>query len=116
MEEKFNWSPIVPDNIKWVGIDWDDCLVNNSGYPDFIPTTPTQGAIDVLNRLDSNGYKIIIYTARPWSDYHNIEKYCEHYKIPARRIICGKPLFKYIIDDKNIEFKGNWDEVIKKIC
>lgn len=33
----------------------------------------------------------------------------------ARRIICGKPLFNCVVDDKNIEFNGNWKEVEYKI-
>lgn len=101
--------------MRWIGVDWDKTVVDNSGYPDFIPTTPIEGAVETLNKLNDDGWKIIIFTARPWADYQNIEKYCEEYKIPVRRIICGKPLFVCMIDDKNIEFNGNWKEVGYKI-
>ena len=111
-----NWQPLNKDDVKWLGIDFDDTIASNSGYPSFTPGEPLPGAVLRITELDKRGYKIVIYTARHWSDYHNIEKYCEHYQIPVRRIICGKPLFKYIVDDKNIEFNRDWDEVVKKIC
>lgn len=112
---KYNWTPLENIEIKWIGVDWDDTIASNSGFPDFIPGEPLPGALEALKAIDDMGYKITIYTARPWSDYQNIERYCEHYGIKARRIICGKPLFKWIIDDKNIEFKGNWQEALHKV-
>ena len=110
MEKKYNWKPLEVSNIYWIGVDWDNCLVDNTGFPDFIPTKPLPGAIEAVKKLDKLGYKIIIYTARPWSDYQNIENYCLEYGIPARRIVCGKPLFKCIIDDKNVAFNGDWEK------
>jgi len=110
-----NWTPIKNENIKWLGIDFDNTICSNSGQPDYVPSTPLNGAIATLNKLHNEGWKIIIYTARPWADYHNIEKYCEEYGIPVRRIICGKPLFNCVVDDKNVEFNGNWEEVEYKI-
>ena len=110
-----NWLPISKDEIKWLGVDFDDTIAHNSGYPDFIPQPPIEGAVEALRVLDKKGYKIVIYTARHWADYQNIEAYCRKYGIPARRIICGKPLFKWIIDDKNIEFHGDWQEVLTKL-
>lgn len=108
----YNWTPIKNEEIKWIGIDWDDTVASNSGFPDFIPGEPLPGAVKALNKLNEMGYKITIFTARPWVDYQNIENYCEHYGIPVRRIICGKPLFKCIIDDKNVAFKGDWDKAL----
>ena len=113
--KKFNWTPIINDEIKWLGIDFDDVVCSNNGLPNFEPNEPFPGAVEALQKLDAAGYKIIIYTARHWADYKNLEEYCLYYKIPARRIICGKPLFKWIVDDKNIEFDGDWDYVLRKL-
>jgi len=110
-----NWKPITKEQIKGIGVDFDDTIASNSGFPDFIPGEPLPGAVETLHKLVEQGYKIWIYTARPWTDYHNIEAYCEHYKIPARRIICGKPFFNCVVDDKNIEFDGDWKTVEYKI-
>lgn len=113
--EKIKWSPLENEDIKWVGIDWDDCLFHNTGFPDFTPTHPYEGAVEAMKYLDYLGYKITIFTARPWSDYQNIENFCEYYNIPVRRIICGKPLLKWMIDDKAIGFRGDWKKTLKEI-
>ncbi len=109
------WSKITKDEMSWLGVDFDGTLANNSGYPDFLPSEPTDGAVEAMKRLDAMGYKIIIYTSRSWADYKPIEDWCSKYGIPARRIICGKPLFLKMIDDLNIEFSGNWEDVIAKL-
>lgn len=108
------WTPITNEQTKWYGVDFDLTICSNNGHPNYEPGEPLPGAVESLNNLSKIG-KIIIFTARPWSDYHNIEKYCEHYNIPVRRIICGKPLFVCMIDDKNIEFNGDWKEVEYKV-
>lgn len=113
--DKYNWTPLTNEEIKWIGVDFDDTLASNSSFPDYIPQEPLQGAVEAMQKLDKRGYKITIFTARPWVDYANIEKWCEFYGVPARRIICGKPLFKCIIDDKNIEFKGDWEKSLEEV-
>lgn len=112
MMKEYKWAPMEKDGLRWVGVDWDETIVENTGFPDFIPTHPIKGAVKSLQKLDEMGYKVIIFTARPWSDYQNIESYCIEHDIPARRIICGKPLFKCIIDDKNVAFNGNWEKAL----
>jgi hypothetical protein len=110
----YNWTPLTNEDIKWIGVDFDETIASNSGYPNYTPGLPLEGAVDAIKEL-SIKHKITIFTARPWSDYQNIEKYCEFYGIPTRRIICGKPLFKFMIDDKAIGFRNNWKEVVKEI-
>lgn len=102
-------------DLKWVGCDFDQTLTHNTGHPDYIPTVPLRGAREFMQELIDRDYKPIVYTARHWADYEMIEAWLNEYKIPFRRIICGKPLFRYIVDDRNIEFKGDYEEVLKKI-
>ena len=111
----YKWKPLVNEEIKWIGIDFDKTIADNSGFPNFIPGEPLSGAVESIQKLNNDGYKITIFTARPWADYSNIESYCKHHNIPARRIICGKPLFKCMIDDINIEFDGDWNKVLEKV-
>jgi len=112
----FKWEQIKDEEIKWVGVDFDLTIAHSSGFPNFIPTVPLPGCVEALQELDRRGYKITVHTARHWADYQNIERWCAHYKIPVRRIICGKPLFKWMIDDKNLAFDPNddksWDNIV----
>jgi len=74
-----------------------------------------KGAREFCQKLVKDGWKIIIYTSRHWADYELIEKWCQKNKIPVRRIICGKPLFRCIIDDRCMEFTGDFNELYRRI-
>lgn len=102
------------DEVMHLGVDLDGTLAKTH-YPDFTLDEPMPGALEAVEHLNKEGWKITIYTARPWSDYQKIEDWCTKYNIPVRRIICGKPLFKYVIDDRNIAFHGSWQDVLNTI-
>lgn len=101
--------------LVWAGIDFDGVLADNSGWPDFEILEPLDGAKEAMEKMEADGWKLTIYTARPWADYQKIEDWLIKHGIPFRRIICGKPLFRFMIDDRNIEFNGKWQDALKKI-
>ena len=107
--------PEKPDKLTHVGVDWDKTIFETSGYPDFIPTTIIKGAKEGLEEIVRLGYKVVVFTARPWSDLYLLKHLIKEYNLPVDQIICGKPLFLVLIDDKNLEFKNNWVEVIDKL-
>lgn len=107
-------KPPKNKELRWVSVDLDQTLAHNSGYPHFKLSKPTKGAREAIIEL-SKKWKIVIYTARPWTDYRLIETWLNKYKIPFKNIVCGKLLVAYMIDDKNVEFKGSWKDVMKKI-
>jgi hypothetical protein len=108
-------KPLTSKQLMWVGIDLDETLAHNSGLPNFELAEPVEGAKEALEKIVDMGFKPIIYTARPYSDYNIIENWLDINKIPFRRIICGKVLLRWMIDDKAINFSGNWGEVLAKI-
>ena len=108
-------KPMTDAEMKWLGIDLDKTIANGTGYPDFELTTPLKGAKEALKSLEKDGWKIIIYTARPWADYPKIEHWLDQNKIPHRRIVCGKILVKWMIDDRNLAFSGDWTEILDRL-
>lgn len=108
-------KPRRDGNLKWLGVDLDGTVAQNTGHPDYKLTKPIEGARDTLRDFKKEGWKIIVYTARPWSEYELIENWLNKNHIPHRRIVCGKLLVKWMIDDRNLEFDGDWDKVRKKI-
>jgi len=105
---------ILNEDMKWISIDLDLTLASQV-WPEKGIGAPLSGAVESMQQLKELGYKVMIYTARAWDDYLNIENWLNDNNMPFKRIICGKPMVKYHIDDRNIEFKNNWPEIINKL-
>jgi len=103
------------DELKRIGIDLDDTIAHNSGAPDYILGEPTDGAKEFVEKLITDGWKPFIWTARPSADYQMIENWLIKHGIPIRRIVTGKELVYASVDDKNIEYNGDFDESYKKV-
>lgn len=105
-------------DLKWIGVDFDN-VMSYSIWPKAGIGPAIPGTSASLHKLVERGFKIMIWTARPWSDYENIERWCKDHDMPVRRIFCGKPLVRWFIDDKNIEFDPKnpkeWDNVVNKV-
>lgn len=106
---------ITSEELHWVGIDLDNCLADNNGMPDFILTEPLPGAKEGINRIIEMGFKPVIFTARPWSEFSLIRDWVELHELPIKTIICGKPLMRTMIDDRAIGFRGDWKDAVDQI-
>ena len=101
--------------MKWVLLDFDNTLCENSGFPDFNPTKIIGTGVKAVNKIIAMDLTPVIFTARPWSEFNIVKNWLRENNIPIKLIICGKPLARCLIDDRNIEFNGDWDEAISKI-
>jgi len=102
--ERFKPQPLR-SKLIWVGVDLDGTLAE----PLWTPENPTEeigdpipDAILKVNQLVAQGYKVIVHTSRPWTDYQMIEQWLQHYNIPYKEIQCGKPLYAAYVDDRAI--------------
>ena len=105
-------------------IDFDQ-TINSSHYPDL--GEPTEGVKEAFEKLRSVGYEIHILSCRtnPEVTKHiidrqeqcrTIKRYLEEHDIPYDVVLNEfKPIATYYIDDRAVEFKGNWDDVLGKI-
>lgn len=92
-------------NLKWLAVDLDGTLAE----PLWTPENPTssigepisENLAKVWHAFD-HGYKIVIHTSRPWTDYEAIEAWLDFYEIPFRGIVCGKILAHSYIDDRAV--------------
>lgn len=94
--------------LLWAAVDLDGTIAEPIWTPEN-PTSeigaPIEENVDKLFELVENGYKIVIHTSRPWTDYEAIEGWLNYYNIPFRSIVCGKLLAKIYIDDR-----ARWSE------
>jgi hypothetical protein len=103
--------------LLWAAVDLDGTLAEGVWTADN-PTADIgpvkvykngRTAKDLAIELVKAGYKIVVHTARSWTDYENIEKWLNHNGIPFRGIVCGKLLAAMYIDDRAISaFEYSW--------
>lgn len=105
-------------------IDFDGTIVDFA-YPDI--GAPKPGVKEALQELKKMGFKIHIHSCRTSKELNPLQydktqhlikmmKFFKKNDIPYDKIITevDKPIARYYIDDKGIEFT-NWNDVINKI-
>ena len=76
---------------------------------------PMPGSVEAVNRLVEEGHTIILYSAREWGEFRMTEDWLKRNRFKYNRLILGKPIGDLWIDDRAIQFKGNWKEIIKDL-
>lgn len=90
-------------DLLWLGIDLDGTLAE----PLWTPANPHAGIgapiqrnVAKLRAAVEAGYKVVVHTSRPDSDYELIEAWLQLHDIPFKAIRTGKPLCALYIDDR----------------
>jgi hypothetical protein len=100
------------DRLLWIAVDLDGTLAEpiwTATSPTLAIGQPIRHNVVKLREAVRAGYKVVIHTARPWSDYEAIESWLVHHNIPFRRIQCGKILAALYIDDRGRhESEASW--------
>jgi hydroxymethylpyrimidine pyrophosphatase-like HAD family hydrolase len=76
--------------------------------------TPLPDAIRTLEALRLAGHRIILFTSRSWSEYELTEKWLREHNFHYHVLICGKPVYDMIVDDRAIAFTS-WKDALEKI-
>jgi hydroxymethylpyrimidine pyrophosphatase-like HAD family hydrolase len=63
---------------------------------------PITQMIEMANALYDQGNTIIIFTARGWQEYVMTEHWLKTHKVKYHLLLCGKPIYDHIIDDRAI--------------
>jgi hydroxymethylpyrimidine pyrophosphatase-like HAD family hydrolase len=99
-------------SLNWLAIDLDGTLAEplwTAENPTSEIGAPIQRNLIKLREAVRSGYKAVIHTSRPWTDYEAIEYWLNQNEIPFRAIQCGKLLAAAYIDDRAIHAEQwNW--------
>lgn len=86
---------------------------------------PVEGTKEALQTLKDAGHKIYIFTTRTNKAFRKkddpdqtklLQEYLDKYQIPYDKIwTYGKPMADIFIDDRAINFSGNWKETVQQI-
>ena len=93
-----------------IAIDFDGTIVDNIHHKmgeRFPPLFP--GARDKISELREAGHKVMIFSC---NNPRWIAEVLEHYDIKIDYIWDqAKPVYDRLIDDRNLEFKGDWSKI-----
>jgi len=104
---------------KHVAIDFDGTLVDYNGvYKSGEYGEPLSGALDFVNKLQSRGHRVTVFTAR--SNPKRVSEWLVSKGFPKLTVTCEKSGFDLFIDDRAIPYQGpsfydNIDEAIKVV-
>lgn len=96
-------NPPPRGNLIWLGVDLDGTLAEpiwSAENPTSEIGDPILRNVEKLKVAVDAGYKVIIHTSRPWTDYEAVEGWLNYHKIPFKEIQMGKPLYALYIDDR----------------
>jgi len=99
---------------KKIAIDLDGTICEEKQTFEKFLAKPIKNAIETINKLYEDNF-IIIFTARGWQEYNITKAWLEQHKVNHHLLICGKPIYDVIVDDRAITAKNNWDEISKKL-
>lgn len=81
-----------------IAIDFDDTIFDTKNR------IPMKGAVKAINKLYNEGNQITVFTTRPDYFSPDIEAMMRAWGIKFHRVICGKPTYDLLIDDKAQKF------------
>lgn len=75
---------------------------------------PLPGAKESIALLRQQGHKVVVYTARSWSELEMTKNWLESHQIVVDGIHMGKPIADKIVDDRAINFHG-WPAALESL-
>lgn len=90
-------------------IDIDDTICKSGSPSDYSTAVPIDKAIKKVNDLYDSGHEIVFWTARGSGtgiDWREVtESQLKEWGVKYHKLLLGKPVYDFFIDDKNINAK-----------
>mgnify|MGYP001616073450 CR=1 FL=1 len=87
----------------------------NKNPAELLKARPIKGALEAVKRLYRQGHKIVFYSSRNHGSRKMTEQWLKIHGFLFHHIEMEKFVAHIYIDDRAIEYKGNWNEVKMKI-
>ena len=101
--------------IRKIVFDIDGTICNESPTFEKSFALPKEEMIKLVNECYDKDIFVILYTARSWAEYKMTEKWLQENKVKYNLLMCGKPNYDLWIDDRCLNPKINFAEIMEKI-
>jgi len=100
--------PKISD-VPQVVFDLDGTLAETLWPKRLVIGDPIPEGVAMLKHYSNEGYGIVVYTSRPDHDKDHIWAWILKHKLPVDKLVTGKPIASWYIDDRGINFtKKAW--------
>ena len=111
---------------KILCFDLDNVICKTNKQNNYFKSKPIKRNIDYINHLYNEGYTIKVFTARGMGRSNQsitlarkkfkifTQNQLKKWRLKYHKLILGKPSYDIFIDDKNLGFKKNWVDLLKK--
>jgi predicted HAD superfamily phosphohydrolase YqeG len=106
-------------------VDFDGTIAEWGEYPE--PGPPCPGVKEALQAIKDQGLIVAVLSARTSDqmskhpidkemEKRRIEEYLKEHEIPYDVVLKNdKPVARFYIDDRAIEYRGDWEDVLRKV-
>lgn len=88
--------------MKTAVIDIDGVICEEGPTFERSLAAPVAGARQDIEHLADSGYRIILHTARSWSEYAVTEQWLHDHGIYYDALVMGKPVADIVVDDRAV--------------
>tara|TARA_Y100000590_G_C14964365_1_gene729943 strand:- start:8 stop:391 length:384 start_codon:yes stop_codon:yes gene_type:complete len=108
--------------VRTICFDLDGVLCNQT-TGDYENALPNRHAIEVVNRLHTEGYRVIVHTSRFMGRANGDEaearrigfeftrRQLEGWGVQFDALHLGKPRYDLLVDDRAVFFEADWDRI-----
>ena len=92
----------MADRLLTFCIDIDGVLCEDGSYPNYHLAAPKQEYIKKVRKLYKAGHRIVLFSARYFSDQDVTITWLRRYRIPFHKLILDKPSADIYVDDRGV--------------
>jgi hypothetical protein len=100
---------------RTICVDIDQTICRSSGPDTYLTADPMPGAKEALTRLRESGWVIVLFTGRHFNHWQVTVEWLQRHGFTYDQLVFGKPPARYYVDDRAVNYQGNWDLICEQL-
>ena len=98
--------------VPMICLDFDGVIHTYTGWKGNDPSAmdePISGSQNAVREIQRLGYRVVIFTTR---HRDAVLRWLERWGFPILEVTDVKPPFKVLLDDRAVQFRGEWNQEV----